>query len=248
MAAAKAEREPPMTFLAENQVREDDDYFIVSSIFHKDNTKNWTIGIALCRKGGMSVVDFSRRLAVHAPQRWPRDRPTSMKDFFELHSWFTFVRYSPLLGCVGVIYGTIDPTDEDPERPPGWDMTIIAPLTMSVDWVESFVPRQKIGTHLMLQMAAEAIARDAYIMELDDTSDWPDFYTKLAFKSVDPAEGDMCAFTADVLKAGRERLSHNKGVDKPDWRKRRRVNGRLVRGFRGKQGYMTINAGPGLRF
>jgi hypothetical protein len=55
-------------------------------------------------------------------------------------------------------------------------------------------------------MAVYAKERGVYIMELDDDSDFKEFYRKLAFKYVDPACPEMCAVAADVWERAKARL------------------------------------------
>ena len=181
-------------------------YFIVRSIFHNSGSANWTIGIALCPVGSMTLKTFKKRLTEQV-KTTIRDLNTA-EEFFESQAWFTIVRTSPPAGitCVGDIQGSIDPTEEDSERPEGIRPPRIGELTMTINWVKAHVIRQNIGTILMLQMAVYAKERGVYIMELDDDSDFKEFYRKLAFKYVDPACPEMCAVAADVWERAKARL------------------------------------------
>jgi len=196
----------------ENQVLHDPaiaKYFIVRSIFHKPGSANWTIGIALCPVNDMGLEAFKKKLNDREPI-WMHEPSAQAEEFFESHSWFTIVRTSPPDGitCVGDIQGSIGETDEEQALAHATALShpIISELTMTVDWVEAHVPRQNIGTILMLKMAAYAMERGVNIMDLDDDSDFKEFYTKLAFEYVDPAMPEMCAVAADVRERAIARL------------------------------------------
>jgi len=251
-------------------------YFIVRSIFHNSGSANWTIGIALCPVGSMTLQTFKKRLTEQV-KTTIRDLNTA-EEFFESQAWFTIVRTSPPAGitCVGDIQGSIDPTEEDSERPEGIRPPRIGELTMTINWVKAHVIRQNIGTILMLQMAVYAKEQKVYMMELDDDSGLSEFYTKLAFKYVDPACPEMCGVAVDVWERARQRVLDRKepptdvedlifvtkwireedGRLKRVWtglrdkheRWHRGTDGRLERDDDGVPVDMSVKAGPGLRF
>jgi hypothetical protein len=265
----------------ENQVLEDDDlpnYFIVRSIFHDSRLENLTIGIALCPKKDMLLETFKDMLNAQAGPSLTYGPLVQAEEFFKSNAWFTIVRTSPPDGitCVGDIQGSIDPTEEDFELPEGIDPARLGELTMAVNWVEAHVPRQKIGTALMMLMAKTAKDRNVYVIELDDDSDLSRFYTNLSFKYLDPDCPEMRGIAGDVWDRARQRVLYRKEppTDVEDlifvtkwirgedgrlksvwtgWRDKherwhRGTDGRLERNDDGVPVDRRVKAGPGLRF